>query len=63
MTNYPAWEYSGSIDGVIYIYIDGIIFFSDNIFSTKSWIKNKFCFEDSVIDKQFEIPPDLDYIE
>ncbi|KAL4223998.1 Meiotic nuclear division protein 1 [Mactra antiquata] len=36
---------------------------TDNIFSTKSWIKRKFSFEDSVIDKQFEIPEDLDYIE
>jgi len=38
-------------------------FLSDNIFSTKSWIKNKFCFEESVINKQFEIPEDLDYLE
>ncbi|XP_060573242.1 meiotic nuclear division protein 1 homolog [Ruditapes philippinarum] len=36
---------------------------TDNIFSTKSWIKNKFCFEESVINKQFEIPEDLDYLE
>ncbi|RUS89770.1 hypothetical protein EGW08_002473 [Elysia chlorotica] len=36
---------------------------TDNIFATKSWIKSKFSFEESVIDKQFEIPPDFDYIE
>ena len=38
-------------------------YISDNIFSIKSWIKNKFCFEDSVIDKQFGIPEDFDYLE
>ncbi|XP_050411217.1 meiotic nuclear division protein 1 homolog isoform X2 [Patella vulgata] len=36
---------------------------TDNIFSTKSWIKNKFSFDDNVIDKQFSIPNDFDYIE
>ncbi|XP_052715938.1 meiotic nuclear division protein 1 homolog [Crassostrea angulata] len=36
---------------------------TDNVFSTKSWIKNKFQFEESVIDKQFGIPEDFDYIE
>lgn len=36
---------------------------TDNIFSTKSWIKSKFSFEESVIDKQFGIPSDFDYIE
>ncbi|CAG2204857.1 Meiotic nuclear division protein 1 homolog [Mytilus edulis] len=36
---------------------------TDNIFSVKSWIKNKFSFEESVIDKQFGIPADFDYIE
>ncbi|KAH3889991.1 meiotic nuclear division protein 1 homolog [Dreissena polymorpha] len=36
---------------------------TDNIFSTKSWIKNKFSFEEAVINKQFEIPEDLDYME
>ncbi|KAJ8312135.1 hypothetical protein KUTeg_009508 [Tegillarca granosa] len=36
---------------------------TDNIFSIKSWIKNKFCFEESVIDKQFGIPEELDYID
>lgn len=37
--------------------------FADNILATKSWIKNKFFFEESVIDKQFGIPEDLDYVE
>ncbi|XP_064650877.1 meiotic nuclear division protein 1 homolog isoform X2 [Lineus longissimus] len=36
---------------------------TDNIFSTKSWIKKKFSFEDSKIDKQFGIPDDFDYID
>lgn len=40
-----------------------IFTFTDNIFSIKAWIKNKFCFEDSLIDKQFEIPTDFDYVE
>ncbi|XP_014782807.1 meiotic nuclear division protein 1 homolog [Octopus bimaculoides] len=35
---------------------------TDNIFSTKSWIKRKFAFEDRIIDKQFGIPEDFDYI-
>ncbi|RDD46548.1 Meiotic nuclear division protein 1-like protein [Trichoplax sp. H2] len=36
---------------------------TDNIFSIKSWCRNKFCFEDKVIDKQFGIPEDFDYVE
>ncbi|KAK3085027.1 hypothetical protein FSP39_023053 [Pinctada imbricata] len=36
---------------------------TDNVFSIKSWIKNKFSFEDNVIDKQFGIPDDFDYID
>ncbi|XP_059149140.1 meiotic nuclear division protein 1 homolog isoform X2 [Physella acuta] len=36
---------------------------TDNIFSTKSWIKNKFSFEESVINQQFGIPSDFDYVE
>jgi len=36
---------------------------TDNIFSVKSWCKKKFYIEDSVINKQFEIPEDLDYLE
>ncbi|XP_048775211.2 meiotic nuclear division protein 1 homolog [Ostrea edulis] len=36
---------------------------TDNVFSIKSWIKNKFQFEESVIDKQFGIPDDFDYVE
>ena len=42
------------------------LFFSlpaDNVFAIKSWVKNKFQFEDSVLDKQFDIPSDFDYIE
>ncbi|CAL1534401.1 unnamed protein product [Lymnaea stagnalis] len=36
---------------------------TDNIFSTKSWIRNKFSFEESIINKQFGIPSDFDYVE
>ena len=36
---------------------------TDNIFSVQSWIKNKFFMEESVLDKQFGIPDDLDYID
>ncbi|XP_046360312.2 meiotic nuclear division protein 1 homolog [Haliotis rufescens] len=36
---------------------------TDNIFSTKSWIKRKFSFEDTMIDKQFGLPDDFDYVE
>ncbi|KFM62734.1 Meiotic nuclear division protein 1-like protein, partial [Stegodyphus mimosarum] len=36
---------------------------TDNIFSIRSWCKNKFFFEESVINKQFGIPEDLDYME
>jgi hypothetical protein len=34
----------------------------ENIFSFKSWLKNKFRIDEATIDKQFEIPSDLDYI-
>ena len=34
----------------------------ENIFVLKSWLKNKFRIDESVIDRQFEIPSDLDYI-
>lgn len=36
--------------------------FSDNIFGIKSWAKNKFFVEESLLNKQFSIPEDLDYI-
>ncbi|XP_025090533.1 meiotic nuclear division protein 1 homolog isoform X1 [Pomacea canaliculata] len=36
---------------------------TDNIFSTKSWIKQKFSFEDKQIDQQFGIPSDFDYVQ
>ncbi|KAA0203872.1 hypothetical protein HAZT_HAZT002682 [Hyalella azteca] len=35
---------------------------TDNIFTIKSWCKNKFFIEDDVINKQFGIPEDLDYV-
>lgn len=41
---------------------DAINRWTDNVFATKSWIKKKFFFEERVIDKQFGIPEDFDYI-
>eukprot|EP00162_Nutomonas_longa_P002889 comp13549_c0_seq1/m.18855 comp13549_c0_seq1/g.18855 ORF comp13549_c0_seq1/g.18855 comp13549_c0_seq1/m.18855 type:complete len:203 (-) comp13549_c0_seq1:59-667(-) len=35
---------------------------TDNIFTTKSWISNKFNIDSSTIDQQFGIPDDLDYV-
>lgn len=34
----------------------------ENIFSLKSWLKKKFNIDNSMIEKQFEIPSELDYI-
>lgn len=36
---------------------------TDNLFSFKSWMKSKFSCEEDMINKQFEIPENLDYIE
>ncbi|ESN97790.1 hypothetical protein HELRODRAFT_85168, partial [Helobdella robusta] len=36
---------------------------TDNIFSFKSWMKKKFMCEEATINKQFEIPESLDYVE
>lgn len=36
---------------------------TDNIFSLKTWAKRKFGFDEQMIDKNFEIPEDLDYLE
>ncbi|XP_077996178.1 meiotic nuclear division protein 1 homolog [Glandiceps talaboti] len=36
---------------------------TDNVFSIKSWCKKKFGFEERVIDKQFGIPEDFDYLD
>lgn len=36
---------------------------TDNVFSVKSWIKNKFCFDEKMIDKQFGIPEEFDYVD
>ncbi|KAG7153966.1 meiotic nuclear division protein 1 homolog [Homarus americanus] len=35
---------------------------TDNIFAIKSWCKNKFFIEEEVLNKQFNIPGELDYI-
>ena len=48
-----------SSDTPIHVYTCVI---ADNVFAVKSWCKNKFGFEDSVINKQFDIPEDFDYI-
>ncbi|ETN81056.1 Mnd1 family protein [Necator americanus] len=36
--------------------------FLDNILSIKKWCKSEFGMEENVLDQQFEIPADLDYI-
>ncbi|KAL1465195.1 hypothetical protein WDU94_004784 [Cyamophila willieti] len=36
---------------------------TDNVFSIKSWCKNKFGLEESALNKHFGIPEELDYIE
>ncbi|KAK5641889.1 hypothetical protein RI129_010436 [Pyrocoelia pectoralis] len=36
---------------------------TDNVFSVKSWCKKKFNVEDQVIDKQFGIPTEFDYVD
>ncbi|XP_078494851.1 meiotic nuclear division protein 1 homolog [Ciona intestinalis] len=36
---------------------------TDNMFNLKSWIKRKFPIDEAVINKQFEIPEELDYVE
>ncbi|GLV34459.1 hypothetical protein CBL_09707 [Carabus blaptoides fortunei] len=36
---------------------------TDNMFAIKSWCKNKFNINESALDKQFEIPAELDYLE
>ncbi|XP_070572534.1 meiotic nuclear division protein 1 homolog isoform X2 [Ptychodera flava] len=36
---------------------------TDNVFNIKSWCKKKFGFEERVIDKQFGIPEDFDYLD
>jgi len=35
----------------------------DNVFAVKTWVKNKLSVEESVIDKQFDIPETFDYID
>ncbi|WKX91484.1 hypothetical protein Q1695_009932 [Nippostrongylus brasiliensis] len=36
---------------------------TDNIFSIKKWCRTKFGMDEKMLDKQFEIPEDLDYVE
>lgn len=42
---------------------DSINRWTDNIFAVKSWCKKKFFTEEKVLNKQFGIPEDLDYLE
>lgn len=36
---------------------------TDNIFAMKTWCKKKFFIEDNILNEQFGIPEDLDYVE
>ena len=36
---------------------------SDNVFAIKSWAKRKFNLDEKMLNKQFEIPEDFDYVE
>ena len=36
---------------------------TDGVFTTKSWCKEKFGFDGDQLDKQFGIPADFDYVE
>lgn len=36
---------------------------TDNLFSMKSWCKNKFGLDESTINKHFSIPEELDFVE
>ncbi|KAF4527335.1 hypothetical protein B566_EDAN001112 [Ephemera danica] len=36
---------------------------TDNIFAIKSWVSSKFNLDDAVVNKQFGIPEDLDYVD
>ena len=36
--------------------------FADNIFGVKTWCNKRFGLEEKAINKQFDIPEDLDYV-
>ena len=36
---------------------------TDNIFAVKSWARRKFSIDESTLNKQFDISPELDYVE
>ncbi|XP_063972615.1 meiotic nuclear division protein 1 homolog [Diachasmimorpha longicaudata] len=44
-------------------YKDAANVWTDNIFSIQSWCKNKFDISEEILNKQFHIPEDLDYVE
>ena len=60
-TNRWTGKHSHSISASLYNIVLHAVN-ADNVFSAKSWCKNKFGLEDSAIDKQFSIPEDFDYI-
>ena len=39
-----------------------LMFFIENVFTMKSWCKNQFGIEENIMDQQFGIPEDLDFI-
>ena len=36
---------------------------TDNVFTVKSWLKEKSCIEESELNSRFGIPEDLDYMD
>lgn len=52
-------RYNGvCVDHTVCIHLCG----TENVFAMKSWCKNKFSLEEDIIDKQFGIPEDFDYL-
>ena len=57
------WTGKMLIVNLMYLNVNFIFYLtSDNVFSIKSWCKNKFMLDEEVINKQFDIPEDLDYM-
>ena len=52
---------------LVYLWFDVFSFncycILDNVFAIKTWVKNKLAVEESVIDKQFDIPETFDYVD
>ncbi len=47
----------------MYLFSVYCMYCADNIFAIKSWIKNKFNFDDETLNKQFGLPDELDYVD